>query len=52
MIDALAFCACNYLEVIIFKGTISQWNAIDKVGGWNLDILATKVICSDGEVSL
>ena len=47
-----AFYRCSSLAEIKFKGTIEQWNAIQKNSYWNSDVPATKVICSDGEVTL
>lgn len=47
-----AFFGCSGLSEIEFKGTVEQWNAILKGGGWNCNVPATKVICSDGEVAL
>ena len=40
------------LETIIFTGTTEQWNLINKNVNWNVGVDATKVICSNGEVSL
>lgn len=40
------------LTTITFKGTKNQWNGIVKGSGWNENIPATKVICTDGEVAL
>ena len=42
----------NTLETIIFRGKISEWNAITKEHYWNDLVPATEVICSDGRVSL
>lgn len=47
-----AFRRCNKLETIIFKGTKTEWEAIDKDLYWHDTIPATKVICTDGEVDL
>jgi len=41
---------CTSLMSITFKGTIEQWNAIGYDDWWN--VLATKVVCSDGEVEI
>lgn len=51
------FVGCTGLDTIIFSGTVSQWNAVDKGGcgegePWNRDIPATYVQCSDGQVAL
>lgn len=51
-IGGAAFCRCPNLTNIIFNGTISQWNAIDKRESWNADVPATKVVCTDGEVAI
>lgn len=47
-----AFRDCTSLENIIFEGTIAQWNAITKGTDWNLNVPATYVQCSDGQVAL
>ena len=51
------FTGCTGLHTIIFNGTISQWNAVDKGGcgenePWNRDIPATYVQCADGQVAI
>ena len=46
------FNSCSRLTSIAFKGTVSEWNAITKGTNWNYKVPATKVICSDGTVSL
>ena len=35
-----------------FVGSVEQWNNIEIAKLWNYKIPATKVICSDGEVTL
>lgn len=47
-----AFYNCTSLTTIEFIGTITQWSHVGKSSSWNLNVPATKVICSDGEVSL
>ncbi len=47
-----AFGGCHGLQSITFNGTIEQWNAIEKGANWYMNISATKVVCSDGEVAL
>jgi hypothetical protein len=47
-----AFNYCPALTSITFEGTVEQWNAITKGNNWNFNVPATKVICSDGVVSL
>ena len=34
-IGAFAFSGCTKLQAIYFDGTLEQWNALQKVGGWN-----------------
>lgn len=57
-IGEYTFYQCSKLRNVIYEGTITQWNDINKTG-WNWNgvrgskiIPATKVICSDGEVNL
>ena len=47
-----AFYDCYSLDTINFEGTIEQWNAITKGDGWNGNVSATQVICTDGTISL
>lgn len=51
-IEGYAFSGCTSLTNIAFSGTIDQWNTIAKSGGWNDNVPATHVQCSDGQVSL
>ena len=51
-IGDVVFCDCISLTSVSFNGTKAQWNAIRKGSGWNYNVPATKVICSDGEVAL
>ncbi len=46
------FGGCVSLTGINFKGTVEQWNAITKDSAWAGNAPVTKVICSDGEVTL
>ena len=39
------------LSEIHYKGTVSQWNAINKVDGWDADTGNYTVYCTDGTVS-
>ena len=47
-----AFKGCTSLASIIFNGTKTQWNSITKGTDWASGVPTTKVVCSDGEVSL
>jgi hypothetical protein len=47
-----AFSGCSSLTSIVFRGTVAQWNAVDKRPTWNFSIPATYVQCSDGRVEL
>ena len=51
-IGSSAFSYCSRLTTINFGGTIEQWNNITKGDYWNYLVPATKIICSDGEVTL
>lgn len=46
-----SFVACSNLYNITFKGTMTQWNAIEKDDVW-YDGPATHVHCSDGDLAL
>ena len=50
-----AFERCSSLTSIVFEGTMSEWNAIEKLElfrKWNEDIPATYIQCTDGQASL
>ena len=45
------FWGCYALTEIHFKGTIAQWNAIEKAAGWDEQTGAYTVHCTDGDIS-
>ena len=47
-----AFFYCESLTSIRFNGTVDEWNAISKGDDWNGIVPATKIVCSNGEVTL
>lgn len=47
-----AFWACRALTSITFQGTIAQWKKIELTDGWNDDIPAKVVHCTDGDVEI
>ena len=51
-IGDMTFNECKKLTSIVYRGTMAQWNAIEK--GWegNYKVPATEVVCSDGTVTL
>jgi hypothetical protein len=51
-IENWAFSGCSGLTSITFDGTIEQWNNINKGDGWNKNVPATYVQCTDGQVTL
>jgi hypothetical protein len=51
-ISDFAFSDCTNLKSITFNGTIAQWNTITKGEDWNLNVPATHVTCTDGDVAL
>ncbi len=51
-IDIYAFYRCTSLTSVTFEGTVAQWNAISKGSYWNVYSPFTKVVCSDGTVSV
>lgn len=51
-IESNAFSMCGRLNVIEFDGTVEQWNAIEKGTGWNADIPALYVNCTNGYVNM
>ena len=51
-IGQTAYQDCTSLTNVIFNGTVAQWDAINKHGLWNLNVPATHVHCTDGDVAL
>ena len=51
-IGAEAFCRCEMLTDIIFRGTIAQWGRIELGDGWNDEVPARVVRCTDGNVKI
>ena len=47
-----AFSGCKALTAVEFGGTMAQWEAVKKGGGWHEYVPATGVKCSDGEAKL
>lgn len=47
-----AIYGCSSLSSIYYKGTIEEWNNIEKETYWCVNCPATKVICTDGEVDI
>ena len=47
-----AFYDCSSLKIIMFEGTVAQWNEITKGEDWAYNVPATKVTCSDGTVDI
>lgn len=50
-IGSNAFHGCSGLTDIYYKGTIEQWNKIEKGENWNIYANEFKVHCSDGEIN-
>ena len=44
--------SCYSLDNITYTGTISQWNNITKSSSWYIEIKATVVHCTDGDVAI
>lgn len=51
-IEFLAFSNSTSMTNIVFRGTCEQWQAVEKGPDWNLNVPATHVQCSDGQVAL
>ena len=51
-IGSSAFSYCTRLTSITFNGTIAQWNDISKGINWKHNMSATRVICTDGTISI
>lgn len=51
-IDQEAFAGCTVLSSITFNGTMTQWNAVSKNDYWCVGSALSKIVCSDGTVTL
>ena len=51
-IGKTAFMCCRALTSITFQGTIVQWKKIELGGGWNDEVPAKVVHCTDGDVKI
>ena len=49
-INARILVACSSFKTIEFKGTKSQWEAVDKIESWNYMAPEFTVKCSDGDI--
>ena len=47
-----AFNGCSKLTSVTFEGTKDEWRAITKGQYWNYAVPATRVQCSDGQITL
>ncbi len=45
-----AFGACSGLQIIEYRGTSAEWNAITKSENWDSDTVGYTVRCTDGDV--
>lgn len=50
-IDYQAFYLCTSLQYINFKGTVEQWNTIEKGSDWNDNTDIYTIYCTDGEIT-
>jgi hypothetical protein len=51
-ISERAFAGCTSLETIEFGDNVARWNSLFKGTDWNLNVPATHVHCTDGDVAL
>lgn len=50
-IEDRAFSDCPNLKNIFYRGTKSQWRAIEKVGDWNTNTPDYTIHCLDGDIA-
>ena len=51
-IGSNAFNRCSGLQSIIFNGTCSEWESVEKEGEWNWNSSIATIICTDGTITL
>ena len=49
-LDSYAFSGCKALQTIRYKGTKAQWKQVDKGRGWDKDLPAYTIFCTDGSI--
>ena len=47
-IESNAFAYCGILEEIYYNGTVEDWSKIEKGSGWNINVPALCVTCTNG----
>lgn len=52
VIDNKAFSKCTNLKEIVFKGTIAEWNAVEKGDSWDSSLRGYVVQCDDGIIKV
>ncbi len=50
-ISVNAFGNCSNLTHIYFNGTLEEWNAVNKISGWNAGMGEYTIVCTDGSIS-
>ncbi|MBO5789032.1 MAG: leucine-rich repeat protein [Clostridia bacterium] len=50
-IDVSAFDGCPNLTTVTFRGTVAEWESVEKGYRWNYQSLPFVVVCTDGEIS-
>lgn len=51
-IESNAFYKCSSLTTCTYLGTTDAWNSIVKEDGWNTLSAITKVLCTDGDITI
>jgi hypothetical protein len=51
-IEKDAFAECTSLETVDFGGTVAEWKEVIKDSGWNENVPAKDVRCSNGYANL
>ena len=50
VLNRFAFPGCRSLQTVRYKGTKVQWEQIDKGSGWDKDLPAYTIFCTDGTI--
>lgn len=50
-LDSYAFSGCKALQTVRYKGTKAQWKQVDKGRGWDKDLPAYTIFCTDGSIN-
>lgn len=52
VIGTAAFSGCDSLRIIVYAGTVADWEELRKEKNWSAGVPATEVVCTDGRTCI